>query len=115
MGSRSLSVSAAVVSVVVTSVACSGPRPEVLSATLSKVPGEIGLYLVDISVRNRSGGEGEAQLLVRLRDPRSGIVYDGGSVTLELVPHGSARRMIEVRAPLDGHYIAEVDARYPAS
>ena len=95
--------------------ACSGPRPEVEAVRLAPAPGRAGSYLVEVSVRNRSGGEGEAKLVVRLRDPRTGEVFDGGSVSVDLSPHESARRVIEVRAPQGGRYVPEVEARYPAS
>ena len=112
MGSRNLTALATAIGFALLG-ACTGPRPEVTEVSVSEEPGAAGRYLVDVSVRNASGGEGEVKINVRLRDWRTGALYDGGSVSVNLGPRELAHRLVEVRAPDGGRYSAEMEAHYP--
>ncbi len=90
---------------------CSGPQPEVGAVRLVEpaVPG--GPYRVEALIQNRSWGEGEVALTLRLHDPANGrtiqtdrkVALRGNETTLLVT---------EIQAP-PGTYRAEVEATYP--
>ena len=89
--------------------ACSGPRA---TATDTHVQPSThpGFYRVEVRLHN-SGGTGQVELTVRLRNTESGrIVTHTQSVDLQ--PHDRADVAMEIPAP-PGNYTADASVAYP--
>jgi hypothetical protein len=98
---------AALVAVVI---GCAGPRPEVDRVSVARSP-VAGRMRVEAEVRNQSGGTGEIDVQVELRDVRGGPPIEAER-TVELAGHGVTHFVADVEAP-PGDYHAAVHARYP--
>ncbi len=90
---------------------CSGPRPTV-SGTRVQAPQRAGdPYQMTASVRDDGPGHGQVDVLFRLRDTRTGMIYQATEkVTL------SAGETVVVTASINApqsHYDASVEADYP--
>ena len=75
---------------------CAGPRPEVRSAEVA--PPVKGLSVVTVVVANRSGGEGQVELKVTLRDG-TGSVVAREERSLELQGNETVTLVMELRVP----------------
>ena len=90
---------------------CSGPRP-VASDPHVEAPHRVGdPYHVSALVRNEGPGHGEARVTFRLRDTRTGRVYQQAT-TVTLEPGESIVVGVDITAPL-GRYAPLVEVEYP--
>jgi hypothetical protein len=107
VGTRALAVVAATV---VALVGCAGPDPmiERIDLVAPRLPGHVRVELV---VVNRSGGHGQIQIEIRLREARSGREL-AAEHPLELDAHQHVELIVEIPAP-EGAYTAEARALYP--
>lgn len=89
--------------------ACAGPRPEarVLSAAASPQPGD---QRVMVDLTNRSGGKGDIELRIVLREAAGAEV--AAEQTVELQGHEHLVLAVDVPAP-PGVYTAKATAEYP--
>jgi len=89
--------------------ACSGPRARASDAHV-RPSARPGFYRVEARLAN-SGGKGQVQLTVRLRNRETGrIVTQDQAVELE--PRDQIDVALEVPAP-PGHYEVDVAVEYP--
>jgi hypothetical protein len=89
--------------------ACSGPQATATDARVAPSPRD-GFYRVETRLVN-SGGRGQVELLVRLRNNQTGRVVTHQH-PVDLQPRDRADVTIEVPAP-PGDYAAEVEVQYP--
>jgi hypothetical protein len=91
-------------------VACAGPDPgiERVDILAPRLPGHVR---VGLSVVNRSGGHGQVQIEIRLRDARARREL-AAERTLEIDGHEQLELVVDIPAP-DGDYTAEARALYP--
>jgi hypothetical protein len=104
VGARALAI------LVATLVACAGPDPAIerVDIVAPRLPGQVRVELV---VVNRTGGHGQVQIEIRLRDARSrGEV--AAERPLEIAGHQRLELIVDIPAP-DGEYTAEARALYP--
>jgi hypothetical protein len=107
MGSRPLSAIAIAFTTLI--LACSGPRA---TATEGRVrpSARPGFYRVETQVVN-SGGSGQVDLTVRLRNRATGRIVTQEQ-PVDLQPRDRADVVVEIPAP-PGDYTAEVSVDYP--
>lgn len=103
MGSGKLTIVAALLLA-----ACLGPRPEVGDVHLAH--SERG-YRVDVEVKNRAHGEGQAELTVRLRDRRTGATLQK-SEKIDLQGLEQTHVIVDVDGP-PADYAVEATVRFP--
>ena len=105
MGPRAL-IAAALASLVI---ACSGPHATATDAHLQP-SSRIGFYRVETRLVN-TGGSGQINLTVRLRNRQTGHVVTQQE-PVDLQPHDRADIAVEIPAP-PGDYAVEVSVEYP--
>lgn len=89
---------------------CSGPAPEVTHAEL-RPPGAPGQpYVVTVEVKNRGFGEGEAAVIIHLKDGKAGVYTSRQNVDLD--PHQTRQLAVPMYAP-EGSTLSDVKAEYP--
>jgi hypothetical protein len=91
-------------------VACAGPDPAIerVDVLAPRLPGHVR---VELAVVNRSGGHGQVQIEIRLRDARSRRELAAVRM-VEIDGHERLVLIVEIPAP-DGDYTAEARALYP--
>ena len=90
-------------------VACEGPHARALDAQV-RPSARAGYYRVEAHLVN-SGGRGQVELTIRLRNERNGqIVTEARSVDLE--PHDRTDVAVEIAAP-PADYAVDVRVGYP--
>ena len=90
---------------------CSGPRPTV-DAVQVVAPTQAGdPYRVRALIRNQGSGEGQVDVVLRLREPGTGRGYQADEKA-ELQPGEASWVSAEIAAP-PAEYGAEAEAQYP--
>jgi hypothetical protein len=89
---------------------CGGPRARVDDIEVGASP-VAGRVRVQARVVNRSRGQGQVALEIRLRERHSGRLV-AAERKLSLEGHDQARLVADIEAP-PGDYAAEIDAKYP--
>ena len=104
MDPRALAVAAAVL------VACAGPDPRIerVEIVAPRVPGTIR---VSLAVVNRSGGHGQVQIEIHLRNTRTADALEADR-SLELDGHQRLELIVDIPAP-EAEYVADARAVYP--
>jgi hypothetical protein len=88
-----------------------GPAPEIESMHVVPPIRAGDSYKLDVEIRNRGTGEGEASLQARLRDSASGVVYIKES-TVDLKSMDRVHVVLEFFAP-NGSYTPQAECKYP--
>jgi hypothetical protein len=91
---------------------CSGPQPQVVGAPLLRPPAQAGQpYQVEAVVANPGPGQGQVEVIFRLRDRVTGLAYQTQEPA-DLESGEQLRITTDISAP-DGNYEPEVEVRYP--
>jgi hypothetical protein len=92
---------------------CPGPKPVVVRQDLHEPerPGEP--YRLIVEIENRGRGEGEAEVIARLRPRGSAETAAQETQPVQLNGHETARIDIPLRPTGTGPFDAEVEAQYP--
>lgn len=91
---------------------CAGPAPEVESVRTEPSPRPQHV-LVTVALRNASGGDGQVEVRVTLRERVSGRVVGQETFEVELLPHGRVAVTREIPVAATGEVTAEARAGYP--
>ena len=104
---------AAVVLLAVSTAACFGPKPTVLSHELEppEQPGQP--WVIYVTVENRSRGEGQVAVTARLIDPATRDVLAENEVTAQFRGHETITVAIELQPQTAGPFEEQVEAEYP--
>lgn len=92
---------------------CYGPTPVVTRQELQPPQTPDGPYTLVITLQNQSGGEGQAQVIARLRSKASGETAAEGDQTVDLKPRETTQVLLQLQPPAPGDYDATVEAQYP--
>lgn len=92
---------------------CYGPKPVVVGQELRPPTAPGAPYTLVVTLENRNGGAGQAQVTARLRAAGDGTTAAQATETVQLEPHETAHLVIELRPPAPGDYQATVEAEYP--
>jgi hypothetical protein len=92
---------------------CFGPKPRIVQQQLQPPSAPRGPYTLVVTVENRSGGEGQAEIIARLRSRASGQTVAQESRGVELKGHETLSLTIPLQPARPGDYEAQVEARYP--
>jgi hypothetical protein len=90
---------------------CSGPSPSLQDVVVRPPVSEGEPYRVETTVRNERAGSGEVEVTVRLRDMRTGIVFQGGA-TAWVEDDETVIVVVTVEAP-SGDYEHQAEVDYP--
>jgi len=93
--------------------ACYGPAPVVVRQELRPPASPSEPYALVVTLENQSGGEGQAEIIARLRSKSSGSTAAQTSETVELQPHETVQVVLELQPGAPGDYAADVEAKYP--
>lgn len=93
---------------------CSGPHPTIVKQELKLPTSHDAPYTLVVTVRNESGGEGQAELTARLH-PRGSDTQTVAQVTqdVDLSPHETVAVTLSLPTTERGDYTADVEMHYP--
>jgi hypothetical protein len=93
--------------------ACRGPDPTVVRQELRPPLTPNDPYTLVVTIENRSGGEGQAEVIARLRSKATHETAAETSQSITLQPYETVQMMLELRPSAIGDYDATVEAQYP--
>jgi hypothetical protein len=92
---------------------CAGPRPVVTRQELRPPESPGGPYTLFVSVTNRGRGEGQADVIARLRSRATGRTEAQANEQVDLKPHETVPVALQLRPPAPGDYDATAEVHYP--
>jgi hypothetical protein len=92
---------------------CYGPSPAVVGQELRPPAAPGAPYTLVVTIENRSGGAGQAELTARLHASGDSTTAAQQAETVELEPHETVQVVFELRPPALGDYQAAVEVEYP--
>ena len=93
--------------------ACGGPRPVVDGVELRPPKQDGQPYLLVVTLRNASGGQGQVTVSARITGANGQVAASEEQHTASLSPHEVERLTIDVQPAAPGPYTVEVKASYP--
>lgn len=92
---------------------CAGPRPSIRQTHLMPpaTPGQP--YLLQVTIHNQGGGEGEAEMTVRLRSRSTGETVATENRGVALKEQETVSLVIPLQAARPGDYEPVVEVEYP--
>jgi hypothetical protein len=94
-------------------VACRGPDPAVIGQAIEPPASEGAPYKAAVTVENKGGGEGQIEIIARLRARATGRTAAQRSEMVDLLPHEKLEVILELRPALPAPYDLSVEASYP--
>jgi hypothetical protein len=110
---RSLCRIALLLALAVSLAACRGPAPVVVRQELQPPQRPNDPYTLVVTIENRSGGEGQAEVTARLLSTATHETAAQTSQDVTLRPHETVQVTLDLQPGAPGDYDATVEAEYP--
>jgi hypothetical protein len=92
---------------------CTGPRPVLTRQELRPPRSPGSPYLLFVTITNRSRGEGQADVIARLRFRATGRTAAQANQHVDLKPHETVPVALELRPAAPGDYDVTTEVHYP--
>ena len=92
---------------------CVGPRPLVVRETLAPPQSPDHPHTLYVQLRNQGSGEGQVEVIARLRSQGTSQVVAETSEAVDLQPHETLTVTLALQPTAPGPYTIDVETHYP--
>ncbi len=92
---------------------CVGPRPLVIQETLAPPQSPDHPHNLYVQLRNQGSGEGQVEVIARLRSQGTRQVVAETSEAIDLRPHETLTVTLALQPTAPGPYTIDVETHYP--